>query len=279
MGKKEVITQERIKVPGIVEVTDPNELAEYEGVIGAGQSESVEDRGTPLLYVAQKQSPQCEERDAKYIKDLKAGMAFNNLTGQMYDTEHDGMPFLPCYMRMVWSEWTPRDDGGGFHGEHHRSLNMESIGAKPFRRNEKSDPRRDIFVMPNGHELKLTAKYYGVIPMTWSPIIIPMALTSLGCSTKLQALIESFKVMINGRILPKPAYHNTYVLKTTYESNDDGSWFQWAVGEVKPTGDKNLREFCRQFAIACAKNEVKESKPLQEVASVRTAPKDGDVPI
>ncbi len=269
----------RVQVPGIV-VADENQLAELEGVVGAGLTDSVEDRGTPLIYLAQKGSPQVDERDAKFLAGLKIGMAFNNLTGQMYDAEHDGFPFLPCFTRMVWSQWTPRDSGGGFHGEFPRSLDMSSVGAKPFVKKD-GKTRRDIYVLPNGDELKLTAKLYGVLPATWSPVIIPMASTSLGASTRLQAIIGEQKISAGGRIVPMPAYWTTFNLKTAYESNVDGTWFQWAVGGIiGPTEDKNLRDFCKAFAIACQKNEVKESAPLDDVSPKNgPAPDDKDIPI
>lgn len=274
MAKSVAVAEEqRVAVPGIQDLTDQSMLEELAGVEGAGLSDSVEDRGTPLLYLAQKNSPQVEERDAKYVKGLKPGMAFNNLTGEMYDAEKDGLVFLPCYMRVTWDEWTTRDDGGGFHGSHDRHSQITQT-AKTFEKKGKT--RRDILVLPNGHELKLTAKYYGVIAATWSPIIVPMSSTNLGCSVKLQALISAQKIQVSGRIVTKPAYWTKFRLRTTFESNDDGSWFQWAPSIDGPNEDRNLREFCKQFAVACAKNEVKVSAPVSEIG---TAPKDGDIPI
>lgn len=286
MAKNEVAAAkpqeiQRVQVPGIV-VADEAMMAELEGVVGAGLSDSVEDRGTPLIYIAQKGSPQVDERDAKYLAGLKQGMAFNNLTGQMYDAEHDGFPFLPCFMRMTYEEWTPRDSGGGggYHGSHPRNVDMAALGAKPFVK-KNGETRRDIFILPNGRELKLTAKYYGVIPATWSPVVIPMASTSLGASVRLQALIGEQKINAGGRIVPKPAYFNIYNLKTAYESNEDGTWFQWAVGGILGENtDKQLRDFCKVFAIGCAKNEIKEAKPTDDIGGMNgSAPKDDDIPV
>jgi len=265
---------QRISVPGI-EKLDDEMLAELEGVEGAGLSDNVEDRGTPLLYLAQKNSPQVEPRDAKYIEGLKPGMAFNNLTGEKYDAENDGIVFLPCFMKMTWDEWTPRDNGGGFHGSHDRNTPLIRK-AKPFIHPKSKKTRRDIYVMDNGHELKLTARYYGVIAATWSPIVLPMASTNLGCSTKLQALISAMKIETGGRIIPKPAFWTKFLLKTTYETNDDGNWFQWTAGIEGKNEDKQLREFCKAFAMAASRNEVKEAAPVEEMGG---APNDDDIPV
>ena len=255
------------------------EMKEMAGVEGAGLSDSVEDRGTPLLYIAQKGSPQVDERDAKYLQGLKPGMAFNNLTGEMFDAEKEGVPFLPCFMRVAWTEWTPRDSGGGFHGEHPRNVDMNRLRAKPWSHPKKPDKvRRDIFVLPNGHELKLTHKYYGIIVPTWSPIIVPMASTSLGCSTRIQGLIQAQKVAAGNRIVTKPGVWNIFNLKTTYEKNDDGNWFQWSASIQGPNDNVGLREAAKQFAILCAQGTVKEASPTEDVA-VGGAPDDKDIPI
>lgn len=252
------------------------EIKALEGVEGAGLSDNVEDRGTPLIYIAQKQTPQCEERDAKYIKGLKPGMVFNNLTGEFYDAEKVGLPFLPCFMRMGWDEWTPRDNGGGYHGTHARDAAILKL-AKPFvKKNGKT--RRDILVLPNGNELKWTAKYYGVIPTTWTPIIVPMGSTNLGASTRLQSLIGAQKAQAGDRIITKPGFWTTFLLKTTFEQNADGSWFQYAVEIAGPNEDANLREMCRHFAVACAKNQIREAAPEQD-SGAGGSPNDGDVPI
>jgi len=282
MSKNEVapVQPARINVPGIVKVEDAELLKELEGVAGAGLSDSIEDQGTPLLYIAQKGSPQVDERDAKFIKDLKQGMAFNNLTGQMYDAEHVGLPFLPCFMRVTWDEWTPRNQGGGFHGSHPRNTDMAALKAVPFKRDEKSKARRDIYVLPDGHELKLTAKYYGVLPETWSPIVIPMASTSLGCSSRLQAMIKEQKLQVGNSIIVKPAYFTNFRLKTVYDTNDDGTWFRWEVAGIDgPNENKELRNFCKAFALACQNNEVKEAAPQPDSVPVGGAPNDDDIPV
>lgn len=252
-----------------------SELSELQGVEGAGLTDSVEDRGTPLIYLAQRQTPQAEERDAKYIKGLKPGMVFNNLTGRFWDAENEGFPILPCFTRVSWDEWTPRDDGGGFHGSHPRNTNLVSLGKPLVTKQGKT--RRDIIVLPNGHELKLTQKYYAVIPGDWTPIVIPMTSTNLGAATRLQALIGDQKAQVGNKVIVKPAFWQIYTLRTVYRTEGTNAWFEFSVSLTGPNENVDLRNFCKNFALACQRNEIQEAKPTD--ASSGAAPNDGDVPI
>lgn len=250
------------------------ELAELQGVEGAGLTDSVEDRGTPLIYIAQRQTPQAEERDPKYVKGLKPGMVFNNLTGRFWDAEHEGFPILPCFTRVSWDEWTPRLQGGGFHGSHPRNTNLIST-AKPLI-TPQGKTRRDVYVLPNGHELKLTQKYYAVLPDDWTPVVIPMTSVNLGAATRLQALIGDQKAQVGNRVIIKPGYWQIYRLKTVYKTEGQNAWFEYTVAPDGENSNKDLREFCKQFALACQRNDVKEAVPTDSSAG---APNDGDVPI
>lgn len=244
-------------VPSI-EVADAAMMAEMQGVEGAGVSDNVEDRGVPLLYIVQKGSPQIDKKKLeKYIKDAEVGNCFNNLTNQVFDAEGDGIPILPCYFRTNWNEWTPRDDGGGFHGSHPRDTALIKTAKMWVDPEDPEKTRRDIYVMPNGHELRLTAHYYCILADTWEPIIIPMASTNLTPSRQLQTMIGAQKIQTGNRIVIKPAFHTIFNLRTVYKDDGDNQWYKYSPSIVGPNANPALREFCKQFAIACNKNEVK----------------------
>lgn len=250
------VAPQRASVPGIQEASE-EELRDIEGVAGAGLSDNVDDRGTPLLYIAQKGSKQVNKKEAKYVEGLEVGMCFNNLTNEMYDTEAEGVQFLPCFFRVNWNEWTPLEQGGGFHGSHPRDTPL-------VRKGKVREGRRDIIDLPDGHELILTHHYFGVIPATWSPIIVPMSSTNLGSSTTLQALIGAQKIQTANGIVIKPAFWNTYLLKTVYDSNDKGDWYRYLPSMEGPVEDPQLKAFCKEFALACARNEIKMAAPVDE---------------
>lgn len=253
-----VVDDTRPIVPGVEVITDENTLAELTGVEGAGRSDHVEDRGTPLLYLAQKGTPQIDKKQANYVKGLEVGMAFNNLTGEHWDAENEGVVLLPCFFRVTWDEWTPRDEGGGFHGSHPRDVDMAALKATP------REGRADIYDLPGGNELKLTHAYFCVVESTWQPIVVPMSSTNLGASRKIQSLIDAQKIQVNGRIVTKPAFWSRFVFRSVYDENDQGSWYKWTASIDGPTESPQLRDFCKQFALSCARNEVKVSAPSSE---------------
>lgn len=255
---------------GMIQLSQ-DELSELEGVEGAGLSDNVEDRGTPLLYIAQKGSKQVNSKKPEYIPGLEVGMAFNNLTGKFWDTENEGMIVLPCYFRVNWLEWTPVDDGGGFHGIHERDTPL-------LRQSVEREGRRDLRDLPNGHELVLTHHYYCIIAETWQPIIIPMSSTNLGASSKMQALIGDQKAIAGGRVVTKPAYWSKFLLKTAYSENEKGDWYKWVPSLAGQNTDPALRNFCKEFAMACTRNEVEMSKPL-DPSFADPVEDDGDAPI
>jgi hypothetical protein len=72
-----------------------------------------------------------------------------------------------------------------------------------------------------------------------------------------------------------PAYEKVFTLKTVYDKNDSGDWYRYIVSITGDNGDPNLRAYCKQFAMACARNEVKASAPDSDgpVAA------GGDIPV
>lgn len=255
-------------VPGIRVVEDAGMLAELQGVEQAGLSTNVDDRGVPLLYIAQKGSPQLDKKQDKYIEGLEFGDVFNNLTGEAYSAEKDGVLLLPCFFRANWNKWTPRDAGGGFHGSEPRDTPLLRQ-ARPWEDPKTGKVRRDILELPDGDQLVMTHHYFCINAETWSPVIVPMSSTQLGPSRKTQALIDSQKIQVNGRIMPQPAFWNMWRFKTVYKDDGDNQWYLWSPEIVGPNEDVNLRLLCREFALACIRNEVNISSPVAEETSTR----------
>lgn len=264
-------------VPGI-KVLDDDMAAELEGVEGAGRSDRAEDRGTPLLYIAQKMSPQVDKKQAAaYIEGLEVGNVFNSVTKEFYDAEGDGLEILPCYYRVNWNEWTPRDEGGGFHGSHPRDTDLLKH-AKPFV-DKNGKVRRDIFVMDNGHELRLTSHYFCILPQTWRPIIIPMASSNLGAARVLQGMIDAQLVQVGERIVPAPGFWTRYLLSTAFKEFDEGNAYTYVVRSLGPNDNKALREHCKAFALACKNNEVKVAQPVDDGTASEGSVGDKDIPV
>ena len=69
------------------------------GMQGMGQ----EDFAMPFLRILGMQSPEVNDRDAKYVEGAKAGMIFNTVTKQLYDGEA-GVNINPCNNKREYVE-------------------------------------------------------------------------------------------------------------------------------------------------------------------------------
>lgn len=285
VGGQEVTEQPKAAggqlVPSIG-VASADEMAELDGVIGAGVSDNADDRGVPLLAIAHKAGPQLDKKQDKYIEGLEFGDVFNNISKKFYKTESEPLIVLPCFYRMVWKRWTPRDAGGGFKGTFPRDTQLLR-GAKPFVHPETNKERRDIFVLPDGDELHQTADYYCVLEETWQQVIVPMASTNLGSSRTLQTLLEEQKIQIgegaSTQIVTKPAFWSRVALKTTYQDSGDFQWYNYSPSIAGENVNVALRRFCKAFALAAIRNEVKISEPEPEMVNISQNDKADDIPV
>ncbi len=237
-----------------IEKIDAAEMEEMQGVEGAGISDNVEDRGVPLLYIAQKGSKQVNTKEVKFIEGLNVGDCFNNLTGEIFRAEEDGVLVLPCFFRVVYNKWTPQDSGGGFHGSYPRDTDLIKQGTA-------REGRGDIIDMPDGDEMILTHMYYCLLK-DGSPIIVAMSSSNLSCSKIFQNLMAAQKAETpDKKIVQKPGFWNFYRLNTYYDKNESGDWYRYRVAVDGPQPDKELRELCKTFSIGCKEGTIKESTP------------------
>jgi len=84
---------------------------------GAGlEGARMEELLTPFLGLLQPLSPQLDSGSPAYMEQAKQGMFVNTVTGQLFDGR-TGLDVVPCAREYLYGEWTPRDAGGGFHGQ------------------------------------------------------------------------------------------------------------------------------------------------------------------
>ena len=115
---------------------------------------SSDDLLIPRLQLAQKMSPELDENDAKYIDGIKAGNFFNSVSREIY-TEID---VIPCHSRTSYTEWVPRDQGGGRVAEH----DADSPDVKSAETHVSDDGKRKD-IMQNGNELVIADEFYSFI--------------------------------------------------------------------------------------------------------------------
>jgi hypothetical protein len=89
------------------------EAYDYGDDAGVGDEDQTnDDLIIPILVVLQKNSPQVDPGDEKYVEGAKPGMFLNTVTGNMYET----IEAVAVATERTFNKWKPRDEGGGLLG-------------------------------------------------------------------------------------------------------------------------------------------------------------------
>jgi hypothetical protein len=139
-------------------------LVEFDYGDDAGQgfeNQDMSDRKLPLIELLQSNSPEVAESRGKIF----AGQFRNTVTDEIYDEVY----FVPAITDHCWTEWIPRDDGGGFRGRHRKDAKIvtdaiarndgRAIGKLPVP--QPADPKTGK-PQPT-HELVESFEIYGIL--------------------------------------------------------------------------------------------------------------------
>jgi hypothetical protein len=194
---------------------------------GKGVSTDAADNLVPLVYVLQPLSPQVMDGPA-HIEGARAGDIWLKNAPDPIVQGKAGIWFMPCTMYMRWTEWVPRDKGGGFVASYdYTGRNFLPQGAVKDEK-EKSRPR--FWFPATGNECVETRYEAGFV---WRnglalPFVIPFKSTghsvSRGWMTK-----RTQQLRPDGRTWP--AWTHLYKLTTTLRKNNFGQWFVFEVGD------------------------------------------------
>lgn len=198
---------------------------------GAGMEGADKDSyAIPFLRVLQKLSPQCDEANAEFITDAKAGMLYNSVTGKVYDGK-EGVIFLPCAFQRRFLQWGARGtDNDGYHGEHtpDKVAQMRDAGTivdlegRPYLADEKgnvSEKRSDRFVDTRSH-FGLLVEEDG----STATVLLALSSTQIKKSKQLMSMLHSAKVKTADGMVTPPTWMNRIRITSLAESNDQGSW-------------------------------------------------------
>lgn len=208
----------------------------------------------PFLQILQSGSPQCKRSDGAYVMGAEEGMLYNTVTGELYSGD-DGLRIIPCYYKRTFIEWAPRDSGGGFKGEH---LPSDSI-VSTVQRTDKGD------VLPNGNLLVDTRTHYVLIVKedgSFQPAVISMSSTQVKKSRQWMSKMDGIKFKnAAGQLYTPPMFSHSYLVQTTPEQNDQGSWFGWKIGSAELIEDPQLFGAAKEFKRSVSAGEVREQVP------------------
>lgn len=210
----------------------PATASMFAGDAGAGmEGAGVESFAIPFLSVLQKGSPQVDEASGAAIDGAKAGMLYENISGQLIDGK-TGLTIVPCAYRRVFLHWS---EANGFQGEMlpEEVAKLRSAGAivehknrlyMPEKKGAEIDPEEtDRIADARNHYVLIIDNKTGA----WRQALISLGSTQIKKSRTLMTALASVKMEVDGKLITPATFANLVKVTTVPESNDKGTWFGW----------------------------------------------------
>lgn len=175
----------------------------------------------PTLKLLQQLSPELDEDDTKYIKKASAGMLLvtDGSSSALFDGE-EGIRFYPLVVRKVYSEWTPRAQGGGFVSSY------------------QSKEEADAHFTP-GNELNVSIDYLVMSPDVKMDDLMYPFMISFNTPTKMAAARELQKCILSYKTM----HGVTYRLTSKKQSNKaNQKFYNFAVSTEGWTDERIYKE-------------------------------------
>jgi hypothetical protein len=241
------------------------------GFAGEGTSFSADEMQIPFVRALQARSPQLNKKKPEFIEGAEQGDLYNTVTGEFWKGE-DGVTIVPCYQVTKYLEFTPRDQGGGFHGE---ISPTDPVLQRTSRVGSKE-------ILPTGNELVKSDQHYCLVMSedgAFQPAVIDMKSTQLKVSRrwKTQIAMQKIKHPKTGALITPPLFATVWKITTVEESNDQGTWFTPSVQKVGLVQSRELMLEAKTFRDSVAAGEVKAAAE-ERVSAASTEVQDDDIP-
>lgn len=236
-----------------------------------------DDVAVPFVSILQKNSPQVEEENPKYVKGAKASMLYNNVTGKLYDGKA-GIIVIPVHRVRHFIEWIPKDDGGGLVNVFDPSAPEVQAVLK------KAGKKFGKLKIGDNNDLVETVSVFTLIvnpDNTTERVIISFASSQLAGFKKWMTTAQSIQIPANDgtdRMKIPPMFSHLYKLTTFFFQKKENTWYKWlasfAYGEPTPNAEASrlaegsaLYEAAREFrAMVMAGHAVADFKSAEQEA-------------
>jgi len=187
---------------------------------GAGSENLEESSALPIIRILQDQSPEINKRKDKYIEGAEAGDLYWNSEQRTLERP---LKFIPVKSVALYTEWIPKDEGGGLVAIH----NLDIVNDEKYKKDVKR--RNDEWL--GDHELKYTRYWMTLanIDGEWQKAMLAMTSTQLKVARELSKVIKGFKYESMPEITP-PIFARSFELSTVVEKNAaDQEYFNFTV--------------------------------------------------
>jgi hypothetical protein len=256
-------------------VAVPSKLAaKMAAAAGKGFEEATRDAfAIPFLRILQDLSPQVKKKMAGYIEGAKPGQFLNTVSQQV--SNH--LRVVPCYYTQTFIEWTPRDEkeGQGLVAVHAPGAPIIATATRIKGRN----------TLPNGNILMDTRSHFVLVVNpdgSTEGALIALASTGIKVSRRWMSQMKSSTIeRSDGSLIPAPMFAYSYALTTEEEANEQGSWYQWVVGDKALVTDEHVFDaamlFGEQMKTGAAKVNYAEAAPAHAAQPETPADLDNEI--
>lgn len=214
-------------------------VIDYGTDTGAGLGDVGRDEaGIPFLKLLQAQSPEVIGPSGK-VDGAVAGIFLNTGTEELLES----ITIVPAIREHVYVEWRPRNQGGGIVGLHQPGIEMveaaiaanaASIAAGEKSRKKPGKMKFGEFYTPAGNELVETFYVFSVVLDGDVPagfVVVPFSSTGIKVYKKKFMNRIRYCLVDDGQGAKRnpPMFAHRVTLSMAQESNDDGTWFNYAI--------------------------------------------------
>ena len=270
MAKTDNPTTEMIVAP------PPTETAlvtlDYGADAAAGYEHQTKDDTTiPFLVLLQSNSPSVASGD----RGARAGCWRNTVTEEVWDRE-TGVLFVPATTRHVYTEWVPRDEGGGFRGQH--EVDAPTVLAAL----SQAATRLGKIPTGEGTELVETFYVYGVIcgdgGHAESMAVLSFTSMKIRAYKTWMTRLRQFVLHTPTGLVRPPLYAHHARLGSAAGKNDKGSFYIPSISSADPRGlrESLLAPSDERFVMAKACREMVDAGAAKiDVAQAAASTDDG----
>ena len=187
-----------------------------------------EDLALPFISILQKLNPQLDKREPEYIAEAEEGDFYNSGTGKVFAQGDTGFYFVAGAYTLNYTEWTPRESGGGLV----KDWGADSSILEKTTKNAKNQDATD-----KGTLIVTSALYFGYVldveNELWEQAILGMKSTQLKKSRKMNATIQNARITVQvgdqKRAVCPPMYYHVWKITSVPEDNAEGSWMGYKI--------------------------------------------------
>ena len=194
---------------------------------------------TPFLSIIQGLSPQLDPTSPKYLDAAKQGMILNTVTNELYNGQN-GLEIVAVYRRPTFTEWVPREQGGGFQGEREIDdpevlrLKHEQGNFKKLQTDHGTDliEQYNLFVMYGAPDID---------EVNASEAVLAFTSTKIGAYKQFYTRAKAIAYPDGkGGVIQPPLWAHRWRMTTVSQKNTKGTFFNWKIDLAEGTPHASL---------------------------------------